>query len=99
MKKTFLLLFLLTLFFTSCEKKQDDPISVVKEFILLCEDGKLDEAEKLLSPKNNVDYFRKFKDYKKDLIYIDYDYKGNDDIVELKFEKIAEKVMKILALF
>lgn len=91
MKKTFLLLFLLTLFFTSCEKKQDDPISVVKEFILLCEDGKLDEAEKLLSPKNNVDYFRKFKDYKKDLIYIDYDYKGNDDIVELKFEKIAEK--------
>lgn len=86
----FLLIFL-AFFITSCSKKVDEPIDIVKEFILLCEKGDLDEAKKLLTRKNNVDYFRTFKDYKKDLIYIDYDYKGNDDIVELKFEKIAEK--------
>lgn len=91
MKKILLMMTLLVLFITACSKKPDEPISIIKEFILLCEEGNLDGAKKLLAPKNNVDYFKKFKDYKKDLIYIDYDYKGNDDTVELKFEKIIEK--------
>jgi hypothetical protein len=78
------------LLLTGCGEKVDfsNPISVLKSFILLCEEGKIDEAQKLLAPSNNVDYFKKFKNMNggKDLIYIDYDYKGNDEFVKLDFE-------------
>jgi hypothetical protein len=76
--------------FTGCSEINSPkaPAEVVKNFILLCESGKTDEAEKLLAPKNNVDYFYKFKDMNggRDLIFIDYDYKSNDDTVALHFE-------------
>jgi hypothetical protein len=79
-----------SLFLIGCDEKVDfsNPVSVVKSFILLCEDGRIDDAQKLLAPSNNVDYFKKFKNMNggKDLIYIDYDYKGNDEFVKLDFE-------------
>lgn len=91
MKKLYILI-LVAITFISCGKKNyNDPVEVVKDFILLCEEGKMDEAEKLLTKKNDVDYFRKFKNEGKNLIFINYDYEGNDDIVELKFELLKDK--------
>ena len=79
---------------TGCSKKIDEesPIDVVYNFILLCEQGKVADAEKLLAEKHNLDYLDKFKDKNggKDLFYIDYDYKGNDDVLELTFEHVKE---------
>lgn len=87
---TFLLI--MSILSAGCAKKinEDDPIDVIKNFILLCEAGDIKDAEKLLAPKNNVDYFDKYKNLNggKDLIYIGHDYKGNDDVIELKFELI-----------
>ncbi|WP_267524612.1 hypothetical protein [Campylobacter sp. MG1] len=70
---------------SACSDSKKTPVKVVEEFILLCEEGKMNEAQSLLANKNNVDYFKKFKDKGKDMIFIDYDYKGNDDIVEINF--------------
>lgn len=77
------------LIFIGCARVDDsDPVSVVENFILYAEAGEMDKAEVLLAPKNDVDYFRKYRDLNggKDMFYIDYDYKGNDDTIELKFE-------------
>lgn len=88
--KRLLVTLLVVLFMHGCGNKIDekDPISVIQNFILLCESGNIDEAEKLLAPNNNVDYFRKYKNLNggKDMMYIDYDYKGNDDVIELSYE-------------
>jgi uncharacterized lipoprotein YehR (DUF1307 family) len=89
-KVVFGILTVLSFLLTGCDEKVDfsNPISVLKSFILLCEKGKIDEAQKLLAPSNNVDYFKKFKNMNggKDLIYIDYDYKGDGEFVKLDFE-------------
>lgn len=74
--------------FIACSKKIQEPEEVVKEFVLLCEEGKMDEAQKLLASKNNVDYFKKFKHMGKDMLFIDYDYKNNDDILEITVNRI-----------
>lgn len=91
----FSFLIVLVLAIGGCSKKVDmsDPAEVVKSFILLCEAGKVDEAKTLLTEKHNLDYMDKFenKNKGKDLFYIDYDYKGNDDTVELKFENLKDK--------
>lgn len=87
--KKFIFSMAVLLFVFGCSKpetKTQSPIDVVKSFILLCEEGKVDDAEKLLTQKNNVDYFRTFKSKGKDLLYINHDYKGNDDTIELNFE-------------
>lgn len=90
MKYTYFLI-AIALFFTACSKKDEipnDPVEVVKNFVLLCEAGKINEAKKLLAPKNNVDYIDKYgsKNNGKDFIYLDYDYKGNDDVLKLNYE-------------
>ncbi|CZE47023.1 DUF4878 domain-containing protein [Campylobacter geochelonis] len=93
MKKfIFSLVFIASVFYGCANKNLDNPADVVKEFILLCEKGDINKAQQLLEKNNNVDYFRKFKDLNggKDLFYIDYDYKGNDDTVELKFENLKD---------
>ena len=99
-KKLTLALFVF-LFITGCSKKinEEDPVDVVYNFILLCEEGKITEAEGLLTPKNNLDYMDKFKDKNggKDLFYIDYDYKGNDDVVELKFDYLKDQSSPTIA--
>lgn len=74
------------LFLTACSSKKDDPVSVLQNFILLCEKGELDKAQKLITKRNNVDYFRTYRDMGKDLIFIDYDYKGNDNVVRIDYE-------------
>lgn len=74
--------------FIACSKKIQEPEEVVMSFIKLCEEGKVDEAQKLLASKNNVDYFKKFKERKKDMLFIDYDYKGNDDVLEINASKV-----------
>lgn len=85
-----LVFFTSCIFLAGCGKKIDekDPVSILKNFVLLCEDGKIDEAQKLLAPKNDVDYFDKFKNLNggKDLIFIDYDYKGNDNVINIGYE-------------
>ncbi|GKH60302.1 hypothetical protein CE91St25_06380 [Campylobacter ureolyticus] len=99
-KKLILALFVF-LFITGCSKKinEENPVDVVYNFILLCEEGKIAEAEKLLAPKNNLDYMDKFKEKNngKDLFYIDYDYKGNDDVVELKFDYLKDQSSPTIA--
>ncbi|MDR0666886.1 MAG: hypothetical protein LBF71_05695 [Campylobacteraceae bacterium] len=89
-KEILVILTAVLLFLTGCGEKTDfsNPVSVLKNFILLCEKGKIDEAQQLLAPSNNVDYFKKFREMNggKDLIYIDYDYNGNDEFVKLDFE-------------
>ncbi|PSM51881.1 hypothetical protein CBLAS_0589 [Campylobacter blaseri] len=89
------------LFFTACSPKIDEtnPVEVVRGFILLCEDGKVEKAKELLTKNHNLLYLKKFEDMGngKDLFYIDYDYKGNDDIVELTFENLKEKSSPTLA--
>lgn len=93
-KFTFSLIASICLAFAGCADKIDeqDPVDVVKNFILLCEAGKLDKAKELVTEKNNLDYVDKFKDRNngKDLFYIDYDYKGNDDVIELDFEYLED---------
>ncbi|NLK67506.1 MAG: hypothetical protein GX282_08545 [Campylobacteraceae bacterium] len=72
---------------------EEDPIDVLYNFILLCEEGKLEDAEKLLAENHKIVNLRVFKremDNPKDLLYIDYDYKGNDDVLELTFEHLKE---------
>ena len=76
------------LFFSACSNdKTNDPEKVVEQFILLCEDGKMDDAYKLLAKKNNVDYFRKYRHLGKDMLFIDYTYKGNDDVLEINLKR------------
>ncbi|ULO02131.1 MULTISPECIES: hypothetical protein [unclassified Campylobacter] len=75
------------LILSACGNEKKEPEMVVKDFVLLCEAGKMNEASKLLAKKNNVDYFKKFQDKGKDMIFIDYDYKGNDDTIEMSFTK------------
>lgn len=96
MKNKIVLPFLVacSILFFGCSEKIDntDPVDVVKNFILLTEAGKLDEAKTLLTEKHNLDYMDKFdKNNGKDLFYIDYDYKGNDDTIELKFDYLEDK--------
>jgi hypothetical protein len=87
-------IFVIAILFGGCADKgnSDNPIDILQYFILLCEDGKIEKAQSLLAAKNNVDYFRKFKDMNngKDLIFIDYDYKGNDDTLRLDFELLKD---------
>lgn len=82
-------------FLWGCSPKinEEDPIEVVKGFIVLCEDGKIEKAKKLLTKEHNLDYLKKFENMNngKDLIYIDYDYKENDDVLELSFKNLTEK--------
>lgn len=82
-------LILAALFISACsnDNKSDDPTKVVMDFVLLCEAGKTQEAAKLLASKNNVDYFKKFESKGKDMLFIDYDYKGNDDVLEIQLSK------------
>ncbi|WP_336609444.1 hypothetical protein [Campylobacter sp. RM9333] len=75
------------LILSACGNEAKEPEAVVKDFVLLCEAGKMNDAAKLLASKNNVDYFKKFQDKGKDMIFIDYDYKGNDDTIEMNFTK------------
>ncbi|WP_336608511.1 MULTISPECIES: hypothetical protein [unclassified Campylobacter] len=75
------------LILSACGNEAKEPEAVVKDFVLLCEAGKMSDAAKLLASKNNVDYFKKFQDKGKDMIFIDYDYKGNDDTIEMNFTK------------
>ncbi|MCI6988470.1 MAG: hypothetical protein MR902_02725 [Campylobacter sp.] len=86
MIRYFLALVACALLLVGCSKK-DDPAMVVSDFILLIESGKIDEASRLLTKDNQLDYFDKFKHLGKDMMFIDYDYKGNDDVLDLKFEK------------
>lgn len=81
-------LFGAALFFSACSDDKiakNSPEAVVRDFILLCEAGKMDDAQKLLASKNNVDYFKKYKAMGKDMIFIGHDYKGNDDVIEIEF--------------
>lgn len=87
MKKAIFATLFLACALIGCSKiDEKDPVSVLKSFILLCEAGEISQAEELLAPNNDVDYFRKYKDKGKDMMYINHDYKGNDDIIELTYE-------------
>lgn len=101
MFKKVLLALICVIFFVGCSKKinEENPVDVVYNFILLCEKGKISEAQKLIAEKNNLDYMDKFKNLNggKDLFYIDYDYKGNDDTLELTFELLKDQSSPTIA--
>lgn len=77
-------IFIMTMFLMaySDKKRLSKPIEVVKQFILFCEKGDIKSAKRLLAP--NI----KLSGDIKNLIYKNYDYKGDDDILNTHYELI-----------